>query len=367
MPYGRPNPPWHRHVPGVKYGSEYILEPKTSQSVLRAQINEHAVLHSLATGYECAVAAAALGVAVEDLPSALVDGEAPITSSGNLLGQKYDASKAVLSTPYGVMRAVGNSEAECGMSEDCVIALEQYYLDLQSDDNQYERFVCYEYIDYVMEDWSCETGATEEWLAKTFMADKYEPFDVDYWDNGTEVWLRKTFGANKAVVCSGSYEGRVEEDINDGDYEIDHIIGWQVDLLTLPINAQAATYYSRIDPQSFVEKLEAVDVSTIPAEDMRCMHCFSDFDEVNDDEIIQLMKGSVPTDNSPVKMPCPHGHLIGKTCLMQIIDHKVRLCPYCRFEIVPEGRDPRGTTWEAEENDDFVPYMLVPEQYSVWD
>jgi hypothetical protein len=89
------------------------------------------------------------------------------------------------------------------------------------------------------------------------------------------------------------------------------------------------------------------------------MHCWSSFDEAGDD-IIELTNGNVQADNSPVKMPCPHGHLIGKTCLMQLIDAEIRLCPMCRFEIVPDIGDPRGP----------LPISFVfgaPEQYSVWD
>jgi hypothetical protein len=330
MPYTTPLPPWYLHVPGVQYGYKYILEPQFSQSVLRAQLNEHAMLDSITTGYECAVAAAALGVHAEDLPSALVNGETPITSSGNLLGRKHEFN-AVTSTPYGAIRAVENNEKECGMSEDCVVALEEHYLDLQFDDNHYERYVCEKYI--------------------------YENLGEQSYE--TENWLIQTFGANEADAFM-NLEAFFEQDINEGVYSIDFLVGWHVDLLALPINAEAATHYGQpIDPRRFVEELEVVDVSTIPAQDMKCMQCWSGFDEAQDD-IIELTNGKVQADNSPVKMPCPHGHLIGKTCLMQLIDAEIRLCPMCRFEIVPDIGDPRGP----------LPISFVfgaPEQYSVWD
>jgi hypothetical protein len=331
MPYTFPVPPWYLHVPGVKYGSQYILEPRFSQSVLRAQLNEHAMLDSLTTGYECAVAAAALGVYPEDLPSALANGETLINSSGNLLGRKHEFD-AIVSTSYGAICAVENNETECGMSKDCVIALEGHYLDLQFDDNHYERSVCEEYIYEVLDDWPDETGD----------------------------WLVKTFGAIKSDPYISNYEEIFEVNINEGVCEIDDIVGWHVDLLSLPINAQAATHYGHlIDPRRFVEELEVVDISTISAKDMECMHCWSSFDEAGDD-IIELTNGNVQADNSPVKMPCPHGHLIGKTCLMQLIDAEIRLCPLCRFEIVPASGDPRGPLGAV-----FSP--SPPEQYSVWD
>jgi hypothetical protein len=331
MPWDSEYPEWYLHVPGVQYGYKYILEPRFSQSVLRAQINEHAMLDSLTAGYECAVAAAALGVHVEDLPSALGKGETPITSSGNLLGRKHEFT-AVASTPYGAIRAVEYSEKECGMSEECVIALEGHYLDLQYDDNQYERYISQKYTYEVMGKHPCESGIG---------------------------WLVQTFGANDTDGFT-NLEEFFEQNINEETYSIDFVVGWHVDLLALPCNAEAATHYGQpMDPQRFVEELEAVDVSTIPAQDMKCMQCWGDFDEAQDD-VIELKNGKVQADNSPVKMPCPHGHLIGKTCLMQLIDAEIRLCPMCRFEIAPPKGDPRGS---------FETSFLfgASQDYSVWD
>jgi hypothetical protein len=80
---------------------------------------------------------------------------------------------------------------------------------------------------------------------------------------------------------------------------------------------------------------------------------------------IKLSIGKVRFDNSPIKMPCPHGHLIGKTCLMQLIDAEILTCPMCRFKIHTRKSDlirkdhpgtPRGVRADQ-----------VVVQYSIWD
>jgi Zn finger protein HypA/HybF involved in hydrogenase expression len=159
-----------------------------------------------------------------------------------------------------------------------------------------------------------------------------------YSDNWTQAdlnMLSMAFGP-KTGHTTITQEQHIEWQVNSGqlDIHLNDLVGYDIDLLALPINARAATYYSiNTDPQAFVANLVQVDVSTILASDMRCPHCWSNFDEA-EDEMIELKNGSVQTDNSPVKMPCPHGHLIGKTCLMQIVDAGDRLCPQCRSEIV---------------------------------
>lgn len=333
MPKTYEKPPWYLHIPLVMYALGYILEPRFSQSLLRAQLNEHLILDSLTTGYECAVAAAALGVRAEDLPPALARGEALMTSSGNLLGRKH-VFKSIVSTLSENVCAVKNIETECGMSEDCMVTLERHYLDLQNDENQYQRAVVEEYFDN--EFYLDFTYTDKEWFIEYFVADEW---------NGWYFWMEAMF----------------EREINEGTLTIEDVVGWDVDLLALPINAQAATHYGHaIDPRRFVEELEVVDISTIPAKDMKCMHCWSSFDETGDD-IIELTNGNVQADNSPVKIPCPHGHLIGKTCLMQIIDAEMRSCPLCRVEIVPAiSADPRRPLA-------FVWSETPPQQYAGWD
>ena len=88
-----------------------------------------------------------------------------------------------------------------------------------------------------------------------------------------------------------------------------------------------------VKPQKFVGKLEEVDISTVAPGDMKCFHCWNNFGET-DLDTVELRSGEVKADNSPVKLPCGHGHLIGKTCLMQLIDADIHLCPKCRVDIV---------------------------------
>lgn len=87
----------------------------------------------------------------------------------------------------------------------------------------------------------------------------------------------------------------------------------------------------RVEPEDFLALLEEVDVSIIPAENSKCCYCWAPLGET-DAGMIELRSGERAADNSPIKMPC--GHLIGKTCLMQLIDADEHLCPICRKDIV---------------------------------
>ena len=319
-------PPWYLHVPGVLHGFyRFIIEPRFSQSVLRALLREHDYQEWMTTEYECAVVGDALGI-----DAALVDlkllGKEPKELGPNLVvHRKFD---------YGGITARSYEQEECRMSEDCLAALEQYHIDLYEADNQYFSKVCLDHF-----------------------------FETNAWTPAASVLLVKVFGQIKSEGIV-PYEQQTEWQFNEGVFDIHlrNLVGYDVDLLSLPINARAATYYNNNpDPQAFVAKLVKVDISTVPAADMRCTHCWSNFDEA-DDEMIELKNGSVRTDNSPVKMPCPHGHIIGKTCLMQIVDAGDRLCPQCRVEIVrdvdPRRRHP-GFGFDAIEH--------PPVDYSHWD
>jgi hypothetical protein len=78
------------------------------------------------------------------------------------------------------------------------------------------------------------------------------------------------------------------------------------------------------DRQAFVDSLPVVDVATILPGDMRCAHCWCDFDEANGEG----------RDNTPVRAPYPHGYLFGKNCLKGIMFSMglKMLCPVCRQE-----------------------------------
>jgi hypothetical protein len=69
---------------------------------------------------------------------------------------------------------------------------------------------------------------------------------------------------------------------------------------------------------AFVESLPTVELSTIPREDMRCPHCWADFDEE--------VEGY---NNEPKRVPCC-GSRFGKDCLIQSIEGTGMRCPKCR-------------------------------------
>ena len=319
-------PPWYLHVPGVPHGFyKFIIEPKFSQSVLRALLQEHDYQEWMTTEYECAVVGDALGIDAALVDLKLLDKEPTEIGPNIIVHPKFD---------YGGVTALTYEQEECGMSEDCLAALEQYHIDLYEADNQYLSSVCLEHL-----------------------------FETNTWTPAASKSLVKVFGRRIAEGVI-PFEQQIEWQLNDGTLDIllNDLGGYDVDVLSIPINARAATYYNiNPDPQAFVAKLAQVDISTVPAADMRCTHCWSNFDKA-DDEMIELKNGSVRTDNSPVKMPCPHGHIIGKTCLMQIVDAGDRLCPQCRVEIVrdvdPRRRHP-GFRFDAIEH--------PPVDYSHWD
>jgi hypothetical protein len=70
----------------------------------------------------------------------------------------------------------------------------------------------------------------------------------------------------------------------------------------------------------FASSLATVDVSDIPREDMRCPHCWGDFNEVNPE-----------VDMTVVKTPC--GHLYMRRCLVEAIIGTTGLCPVCRQDM----------------------------------
>jgi hypothetical protein len=76
--------------------------------------------------------------------------------------------------------------------------------------------------------------------------------------------------------------------------------------------------------QDFVHSLPAIEVSSIAKEDMRCPHCWSEFDE----------KDEYGRVDSPVHAPCSFGHVYGRSCLLELMlnmEEKM-LCPFCREE-----------------------------------
>jgi hypothetical protein len=115
----------------------------------------------------------------------------------------------------------------------------------------------------------------------------------------------------------------------------------------------------RFDATAFVDSLEQVDVSTIPAHNMRCPHCWLPFGTTDEDDpafvfapdqddppeiaarriaLHELPFSQSRADNDPVRTPC--GHLFGKGCLIDSMEKVDTLCPICRQELRPKPEVP---------------------------
>jgi len=80
---------------------------------------------------------------------------------------------------------------------------------------------------------------------------------------------------------------------------------------------------TREQASDLVDSLPKVDVAAISKDDMKCMHCWADFDEVEEG-----------VNNEPVQLPCDNRHLLGRDCLIEILSSVGPLCPLCRVDIV---------------------------------
>jgi hypothetical protein len=115
----------------------------------------------------------------------------------------------------------------------------------------------------------------------------------------------------------------------------------------------------RFDAVAFVNTLEQVNVADIPAEDMRCPHCWLPFGTTDEDDPAfvltpdpdiprelatrQIAFRELPhcadrADNDPVCTPC--GHLFGRGCLIEAMEKLDTLCPTCRQELCPRPEIP---------------------------
>jgi hypothetical protein len=116
------------------------------------------------------------------------------------------------------------------------------------------------------------------------------------------------------------------------------------------------------DAVAFVDTLEQVDISTIPAEGMKCPHCWLPFGTTDEDDPTfhfapdadeppelaarQITFHEMPfcaarPDNNPVRTPC--GHLFGRSCLIETMEKVDTLCPTCRKELRPAPQVPSTT------------------------
>jgi len=131
-------------------------------------------------------------------------------------------------------------------------------------------------------------------------------------------------------------------------------------ILTPPPHVLARwAQHERFDAAAFVDTLEEVDISTIPAEDMRCPHCWLPFGTTEEDDpafvpvsesdmtpelaerqtiFHELAFDASRPDNDPVRTPC--GHVFGRGCLIESMEKVGTRCPMCRQELRPKPEIP---------------------------
>lgn len=245
----------------------------------------------------------------------------------------------------GIAYALAYSESECGMPEDCLAAVEQYYKDAACEEYQYEGYVEAFALGFMVP-WQA-TAAIEN-MSDMPLASLTAVLE-DYQGLGAAMdayhWHVECFENYGMAGYTHAYEWMVEQDAIHGNeymwtpeyyYHLDADDGLS-DIDLGPVFTDDMFYQSvrvqRIDPQEFVDRLDTVDVATIPAEDMKCFYCWNRFGET-DDEVVELSTGEIQADNSPLRIPCAASHLVGKTCLMQLIDAGVHTCQLCREDIV---------------------------------
>ncbi|KAH5292525.1 hypothetical protein HBI12_235140 [Parastagonospora nodorum] len=117
----------------------------------------------------------------------------------------------------------------------------------------------------------------------------------------------------------------------------------------------------RFDAAAFVENLDRVEISDIPAEDMRCPYCWLPFSTTDEDDpnFVFIPDPDDPpeiaarqitfrellpfcadrADNDPVRTPC--GHLFGRGCLVETLEKVDTLCPTCRKDLRPQPETPK--------------------------
>lgn len=116
----------------------------------------------------------------------------------------------------------------------------------------------------------------------------------------------------------------------------------------------------RFNAAAYVATLEEVDISTIPAADMKCPFCWLPFgttdeddpafvytpdpDEVPELSACQTVLRVLPfrearPDNDPVRTPC--GHIFGRGCLIESLEKVDTLCPTCRRDLRPKVAGPQ--------------------------
>lgn len=97
------------------------------------------------------------------------------------------------------------------------------------------------------------------------------------------------------------------------------------DMSTLESPTVGTSHVDHEDAVAFVDALPTVDISTIPRDDIRCPHCWADFDED--------ISGY---SNEPKLTPCCRKRF-GKDCLVESLEGTGPLCPLCRQDLLELG------------------------------
>ncbi|KAH6625895.1 hypothetical protein C7974DRAFT_377342 [Boeremia exigua] len=223
-----------------------------------------------------------------DLPLALTS---PLYVSEANAIVKLPSYTAIDGFHSGPVRTLPYSASECGMPLDCLAAFEDYFIDLYFEEGTY-------YADVEMEAHRSELNKLLKYQAQL---------------KAQQIELEQSLAHHEYLLSLFDNEGPGFDEIE--------------------MEMESHSSVQHVDAQEFVAKLEVVDISAVPAEDLTCMYCWGKLGETDEDPI-ELKAGIIQADHVPVKMPCPHGHLIGKTCLTQLIDADIHQCPKCRVDIV---------------------------------
>jgi hypothetical protein len=136
--------------------------------------------------------------------------------------------------------------------------------------------------------------------------------------------LRKAIRDHWVVLYMMKCLERVWKHVDDpANHPLVHLFV-QIPILSEPI------WFAHVRPiiiqckRDFVRSLPEIDITTISKADMRCPHCWCDFDEEDGDG----------QKDGPVHAPCPFGHVYGRSCLLTLMLHmeQTMLCPLCRQE-----------------------------------
>ncbi|KAF2852711.1 hypothetical protein T440DRAFT_553557 [Plenodomus tracheiphilus IPT5] len=79
------------------------------------------------------------------------------------------------------------------------------------------------------------------------------------------------------------------------------------------------------EAEAFVEALPQVDLATIADENMECPLCYTAYDEPS--------SWNNGHDNTPIRIPCAGGHVLGHDCLSRSVTEHGTRCPFDREDM----------------------------------